>query len=321
MEVIKLERTLLLQNTGFPEKFNNVEIVPIGGLTKEAYVKQCVLNAINSCNPKLNITEVKYINLTDQFPQVNKSFHTGLIVEDIEINQVDKARYNNNGNYVWDKHGKCFARKIVSYVFFSQPTEKSRDILPQSIFPPIIDYMSDFIASPSYTIANHPIYYINIMNKRITAESLIRELAGFVALGFYYIEVFTNSLNVKDVPTGVEEFIKKYGGCDESWTSFRSNHYEIDFNLKKLKFKTNKFILGDYLVRNVSGNLDFQGSSEKFFWMDVLTIFSLALRDGYDVDYSEIELFYTSHVGRFGRSKKMKRFENLINYMKKLTFS
>lgn len=318
-----MERILLLESTGFPEKFSKVEVQPPAGLTKQDYVEQKVLEAVNLYNPKLNLTRVEYGSLINQFPQVQVSKFTGLIVEDMEIQETDQDRLSRLGYFIWSNSNQWFARKIVMYVFLTNPKEESRNILvAQSIFPALINYMDNFIASPSYTIANHPIYFINIINKRITALSVLKPLAGIIASGIDYIEVFPTTINPKTVPTDVESFVRKYeSGCNEHSSTFTSNYYEVDFATKRLKLKTTNLVVGDYLGRS-GHTLQFNGSSEKFYWMGVLPIFLIACQDGYDIDYSEVENFYNSSIGSFtDNNEKFQRFSVLLKFMKKLTFS
>lgn len=315
-------RVLLLESSGFPEKFSKVEVLPPDGLSKEEYVEEKVITAINKYNPKLNITKVEYANLNDQFSQIHSSKFAGLIVEDKEIQVVEKEKYSRLGCYIWNENNRWFARRILVYVFFTIPKEESRNILvAQSIFPELIDYMGDFLSSPSYTIANHPVYFVNIINKNITAQSIIKPFAGIIAAGIDYIEVFPTTINPKIVPKDVEGFVKKYEpDCKKSDTYFSTEYYEVDFKLKRLKIKTSKLVIGDHL--EIKGNyIQFNGSSEKFYWIQILPIFLIACRDNYEIDFLELENFYNSNKDKFSpRSDKIPRFDTLIKFMKKLTF-
>lgn len=316
-----MKRILLLESSGFPEKFRKVEVTPPAGLTKQEYLEQEVLEAINTYNPKLKLTKVEYTNLRTQFPDVQPSKFTGLIVEDIEIKETEQGRYSQLGYFIWDDSTEWFARKIVMYVFLTNPKEESRNILvAQTIFPAFIDYMNDFINSPSYTIANHPIYFINIINKTITAQSVLKPLAGIIAAGINYIEIFPTTINPKTVPLDVESFVRKYeSGCTGS--TFATDYYEVDFTAKKLKLKTTNLVLGGHIERN-GAYLQFKGSYEKFYWMGILPIFLIANQDGFEIDYSELENFYNTNIGNFNPSnEKFHRFSILIKYIKKLTFN
>lgn len=317
-----MERILLLERNGFPEKFGNVEVKPPEGISKQEFIEQKVIDAINEHNPKLKISKIEYDNLNSQFPDVYTSKFAGLIVEDKKIKESEKERFKKLGYHIRNINNEWFARKKLIYVFLTNPKEVSRNILvAQSIFPTLIDYMGKYIDSPSYTIANHPIYFINIINKKITALSVIKPLAGIIAAGIDYIEVFPLTINPKSVPKDVESFVRKYEeNCKDFSSTFESNYYQVDFKLKKLKIKTTNLVIGDYLERN-GEFLQFKGSSEKFYWMGILPIFLLACEDGYDIDFSELEKFYNANINNFKKNnEKFHRFKLLLDYMKKLTF-
>lgn len=315
-----MKKILLLEESGMSNRFDKVEVSPPAGTSKIDYLERKVLKAINLYNHKLKITRIEYGDLNDLFPEVEASKYTGLIIEKQEIIEVEEEDYSRLGYTVREISDQWYAMKIVAYIFFSVPKEKGRNTLvAQSIFPEFIDYMDRFIASPSYTIANHPIYYINIINKEITARTVLKPLAGIIATGIYYVEAFPSTINSNDVPYNLKGFVEQYElGYNPLHSRFVSDYYEIDFALKELKIKTfpTRFL-------NMTGtNFQFKGSSEKFYWMEILPVFLMACKEGYNVDYSELEDFYDSNIGHFtSRNEKFPRFLKLLNYIKKLNFN
>lgn len=321
-----MERKLLLQKSKFPAKFEEIEVNPANGISKQKYVEDKIIQSINEYNYKLNISSIEYDDIQNQFKDIRTSDFTGVIIEEIEIKETEKDRYDNEKYFLLNSGDKWLVRRILTYVFFSDSNESSRSSLfTQSIFPTTIDYMMDFISSPSYTIVNHPIYFVNIINKKITANSLIKRLASFIVLGFEYIEVFNNNtINSKEVPIDVKNFIKKYDNTyKEDDLIFSSNFFEVNFDLKTIKIKTDKLVVGDFLKQNAStGKISFNGSSEKFYWMEILPIIICGCNNDYKIDFSDLEYFYNSNVNNFSsRDDKIKRFPILIEYIKKITFS
>jgi len=317
-----MECKLLLDISGFPQKLLGIDITAPSGVTKQDYVEEKIILAINNYNPKLNITGIEYENIRAQFPDIQVSRSSGLIVEDIEIPNNKKTDYENSGYYVRNQVAGCIARRIIIYAFFSDNNENGRDVLfTQSIFPAIIEYMGKYIQSPSYTVANHPIYFINIINKNIAAPSLIRRLASIVASNFEYIRIFANTNQIVDVPIEIKAFIEMYGRNYVSDSpNYSNDFFEIDFLSKKLLIKTSKLVVGEYLVINDSGKFAFHGSSEKFYWMEIFPIVVLAAQSGYYIDYTELELFCTSNVSEFGsRDDKFRRFGIFLQYIKKIS--
>lgn len=321
-----MERKLLLQKSKFPSKFGEIVVSPANGISKQKYVEDKIIKSLNEYNYKLNISSIEYDDIQNQFKNIRTSDFTGVIIEEIEIKEIEKGRYDSDEFFVLNTQDKWFVRSIVAYIFLSDSNESGRSSLfTQSIFPATIDYMLDFISSPSYTIVNHPTYFVNIINKKITANSLIKRLASFIVLGFEYIEVFNNNtIDSKEVPTDVKNFIKKYDNAyKEDEPVFSSSFFEIDFELKKIKIKTDKLVVGDFLKQNTAtGTIGFNGSSEKFYWMEILPIIICGCNNDYKIDFSNLEHFYNSNINNFSsRDDKIKRFPILIEYIKKITFS
>ena len=331
---MKLKRKLLIQcdrpeaEAQFPKRFEKIAIDLDEGISKKEYVEKQIIKSINKYNCKLNISEIEYVNINNQFEDIITTSYTGVIVEDIEIQKNEEVKYKEKDCYIWNDEDKCYARKIIIHVFLSPPTEDGRNILfTQSIFPATIDYMIDFIHSPSYTITNHPMYFINIINKRITADTLIKRLESIIATGFEYIEVFdNNTINPSEVASDIKSFIRKHEkDYEENNAIFSTEYYEINFDLKEIKIKTDRLRVGEYLIeKNVKGvnMFDFNGSGEKFYWIEILPIVILGCNNNYKIDFSNLEEFYNSNIDRFSdNGGKIQRFDKLIKFIKKITFS
>ena len=79
------------------------------------------------------------------------------------------------------------------------------------MFPTLLEYAEEYMQSPSYTIANHKFCFINILDKTITANMILRHLASLCAAGMDYIEVFGNdSIDVKQIPKDLKAFLRIY---------------------------------------------------------------------------------------------------------------
>ena len=70
--------------------------------------------------------------------------------------------------------------------------------------------MEDNIISPSYTIADHKFLFINLLNKEITANMILRHIAGMYLIGIDYIETFVDSLDTSNIPKDLLEFLKTF---------------------------------------------------------------------------------------------------------------
>jgi hypothetical protein len=313
---------LLLDSSGIRNHFSDI---PVNGEpATRSYVENQIICAINNYNSNLNIEGVEYADIRGQFPEVELSNYTGLIIENTEIGNDESTAYEGNGYFVVNIEGHFFARKILIYVLFSDTRERGRNVLfTQSIFPAVMEYMGRYIDSPSYTLANHPIYFINIINRTLTARSLLRRLALLVALNIECIEVFSENIRPADVPMEIKAFITAYyeNYDDVNQHEFVTDYFIVDFTRHILIIKTNKLVLGEYIIDDGEKYL-FKGSCEKFYWMEILPIVVLSVKNGYHIDYTELETFITSNVGNFtARDDKFKRFGMLLQYIKKISLS
>lgn len=313
-------RKLLLSQLGFPKKFIDSSITPSDGTSKQEYMEKKVVHSINQYNPKLNITSIEYLDIKEQFPHLKIGIYTGLIVEDFRVNEEEKDKYNEREYFVWKSNEEWYVRKIVIYVFLSDFKVKGRNIISQSIFPEIIDFMGLYNTSPSFSIANHPIYYINILDKKITAPTIIKQIAGMIVSDIEYIEVFTQNEELSNVPKDIYEYVSIFEkDFATGSTTFVSEYYEVNFLTKVVKIKTDKLTLGDYLTYKSGTEYQFKGSSEKFYWMEIVPIVSLAVENGYIIDYSLLEEFYNQYKDNFSENdEKFQRFYILLKFIKKL---
>lgn len=310
---------LLLSSAAYPNAFENIEIESLD-YSKQIYVENKILEVIKEKNKKFDIDGIEYCRISERFPNFQETNYSGAIVEVFNITEREKESYYSDENYIFEKEGNIFVQQLWAYMFLSVPREQSRSsLISQSIFPPLIDFMNIYRDSPSYTIANHPIYFLNIINKNITAASIIRKLAGLIAMDIVYIEVFTTTLNTNEIPKDPKAFLHKFNDCSYDDNSFQNNCFYIDFENKIFRIKTEDLIVGKYLILKDNGNIDFHGSDEKFYWMDLLPMLMLSLKYNYEIDYSDLELFVTSKRDLFSNSnKKIERFEILLNYIIKL---
>jgi hypothetical protein len=98
-----------------------------------------LINTLNTKNPKLNVSTVEYIDLKDEYNVSQK--RSGVIVDESPLE-----------------------KKILAYIFLSTDSVGARNsFVAQSIFPDLIDLMELCIKSPSFTVLNHPVFFINTL--------------------------------------------------------------------------------------------------------------------------------------------------------------
>lgn len=316
-----MKRIIILNDRQFPNGFNYVPVIPTEGITKVAYVEQKILDAVNSYNRKLNVQKIEYLPIEKQFPKYKKGKSNGVLIEEFDINPKESETYIRNGCYVYSLGARCLCRRILLFLFISGATENTRTaFISQTVFPTLIDYAGEFIDSPSYSIANHKFCFINILNKTITSNMILRHLASLCAAGMDYVEVFANSINPSLIPMDLKEFLKEYASkfiinYNDATQIYEDDNYKINFAKKIFIWKTSSMI--SKLIQK-EGVLDFNGSAEKFYWIETLPMSLFAYKQGYTVDYTDYYNFVKTYKSKFSpSSEKFSRCEVLLSYIEK----
>ncbi|MFP5453343.1 hypothetical protein [Parvimonas sp. G1604] len=318
-----MERIIILNNKQFPAGFNSVDVTPPAGVTKISYVENRMIAAVNSYNPKLKVNRIDYIDIKTQFPFYKKGNSNGVLVEEFEINPANRNTYLQNGCYVYSSGTKCICRRIMMYLFVSGAVENTRTaFISQTVFPTLLEYADDYLLSPSYSIANHKFCFINILNKTITATMILRHLSSLCSAGMEYVEIFNNrSIVPSAIPKDLKSFLQTYspnyaGNYNVVTDTYEDDNYKIEFKNKEFTWKANPMVAK--LISKTATTVDFNGSAEKFYWIETLPMAIFAYKQGYLIDYSEYENFVTTYTGRFSASSdKFARCQTLLNYVKK----
>jgi len=310
----------------FPEKLDRVvDYYDIDGnpvFMGRDKVELAIKKKLNRFNSAMSIESIEYVDIKERFQSVEAGCYTGLIVEEKEITPSEKEPHQSKGEYVyWDCEDNAFkAQKIFAYVFISPEKVQARNsFVSQAIFPELLDYMERYLSSPSFTIANHPIFFINISKEQIKAKSIIRNFIGLELLDIRYFELFGPSFDPHtDMPTVFEDLLIEYYNCTKM--PCRTDWFEVNGLHRYFSFDFSKFVPGGLLELNSSGNVQFHGSNEKFFILNALPVAVWALKAGYDVDLSSFETF-CKNEGPYKFSvtdKKFPRVVTMYKYLKKL---
>lgn len=318
-----MKRILLLNDSEFPNRFNSVIVIPPSGITKIQYTENKIIDALNAYNPKLNVDKIEYLTIETQFPKFKNGKPNGVLIEEFEINSSLTKQYQSNGCYVYTNGGKNMCRRIMMYVFVSGADENTRTaFISQTVFPTLLDYADDYLSSPSYTIANHKFCFINILNKTITANMILRHLASLYAAGMDYVEVFNNgSIEPKKIPKNLKNFLKQYAtDFDSKYNSitdiFEDDNYRIEFKNKLFVWKASHMAATKIVKKGAK--VDFQGSNEKFYWIETLPMAIFAYDLGFKIDYTDYRDFITAYKHKFSaKSEKFARCEVLLKYISK----
>lgn len=312
---------LLLTNKAFPNNFSNIA-TPKEVLEdqKISWVEQKIIGAINQKNYKLKIENIEYCDIPARFPDFLDSNYAGLIVEEFTISLEMEEYYRSRNYFVYSCDDIVFAQRPWIYIMTTSVTEPGRNVfVSQSIFPTLIDYMSKFLKTSCYEVANHPIYFLNIVKKQVTAQTIMKQIHALALMNVCYIDVFNSTPNVSKKTFTLKKYVLTFdpSSYDEEHQLYTSAKFDLDFKNKKLKIKTQDLTTEGYLVQG-SSYIDFKGSSEKFYWMEMLPVTIKAFEENFDIDYDDFKTFCQRKAEFSPNSSKFSRFETILSFIRKL---
>lgn len=270
-----------------------------------------LLDKINKYNPKLKVDTLKYIDIKKMFNHFEQSINGGLMVREVEYIEGMKI---DSETFMFTKNDKKFLWIIDGYVFTTLTTDvdSRNSFYAQLIFPSLLTYMDRFLDAPMFSILNHPIYILDICNKQITANSVLKNFADMIIIGVEYIEVFPEFAKKKH-EYNIESYLNKFFKKSINFPLVNYKHFNVDLENKKLFIKVDM----DFLL-DKNGNIN--GSNEKYYYMYVLPVLLLCIKENFNVNYNELVEFYDTQSKLSKKiSMKIKRFKVFIDYIDKLT--
>lgn len=277
---------LILNNKEYPNAFENHPGENVPASNKQDFFEKKLMETLNHHNLKLKVEQIKYSDTKSLFNLSQK--RSAVIVQE-----------NSEGQL------------ILAYVFLSPNTDDSRNILvAQSIFPDLVDTIPKYINASHFTMLNMPIYFINMIDKKIESSSIIRDFALLSTSEFNYIELFKHSvLEKNNIGNNIIQFKRKF--FDD--LSLENKFFELDSSSKKIKIS---FPVDELLD---AAQTDFNGSNEKFYWTQILLISIIASKNNYTLDISDFEDFVTNYESQFSStSLKLSRCKIILGYLQKL---
>lgn len=320
-----MKTKLLLGGGDYPSRFDITDYVNGECATLGAF-EYALIEAINEHNPKLCLEEVEYSLDGDCFALMRSSSFLGVIVEDFvltDAEQAQLARRPFDWQFIHRGMNDNLVRRPIAYTLLTPTKIAGRNVLPaQQIFPVLIDLMEKCIQSSSFEPGNHPIYILNILNADVSAESIKRRFASLSMMGINVIDVYHSSFDRSIKPRNLEEYCRVYLSEVKADDSYITDDYCINTASKVVSVKTDRWVVGDYLQTHGTAHA-VKGSSEKFYWIEVIPLVLIGIREGYRLDYSQYDQFINreqlmSGNDSFLNSDKFHRMLVLRDYFKKL---
>lgn len=320
-----MKTKLLLGNTNYPSRFE-ISDYTNGECATLAELEASLIEAINTHNPKLHVEEIEYSLDSDIFTLAKSSSYLGIIVEDSVLTDDEQAAIKRkpfDWQFIHRGKDNNLIRRPVIYTLITQTKILGRNVLPaQLVFPVLIDLMERCIRSSSCEPGNHPIYMLNILNVDVSAESIRRRFASLSMMGIDVIDIYHKSYNHSLRPRNLEEYCRIYLSDVRVGDDYITGDYCIDTKARIVHVKADRWVVGDYLQMNGTAHA-VKGSSDKFYWIDVIPLVLIGIHEGYRLDYSQYEQFIKTEQQMSGndnflKSDKFHRMIVLRDYFQKL---
>lgn len=299
---------LVLNESLFPDEFNRYSEVANSTISLAEFEIE-VLNSINEHNKHLNVEKIVYSSIKNINGTFGSTKYTGIIGEIFELQEYNtKNKKDKKADLLIDNIEYVFKEMI--YVFVSPAKEATRNaLISQQIFPNVIDMLEQGLASQNYKPMNRITYFLNIIDTEITATSVINRIYSLNLMHIEVINVLKN--NTIESCKNIYRYLELTGSSGGV-----NNCINIDITNKSVVVKANDTLIG--VVSSGTGK-DFHGSSEKFYWMNILPFVVGAATEGFDINIKEFSDYVNSNKTLYKpNSEKFRRFMILDHYFKKL---
>lgn len=241
-----------------------------------------LIKKMNEINSKYKVDSIKFVD--EPVPAIERNaINAGTIEKEVDGERIPLA-----------------------YIFVSNPNLGSRNIFgAQQLFPGLSYLVDRYINSPSYELANLPIYFVNGSTDNVT-ESMQETIMAMSLMGVRYVQVF----NEETLPVGI--LYSDLAGYSRFITNdtekrqpgiIHTDFYKLDQKNKTIIFTTSSL---------KEDNINSFGSSDRFFVIKAYPALILADEAMYDIDVSRIEVFLSTY--RKGKNN----LEPFIKFAKKL---
>ena len=233
-------------------------------------------------------------------------YYFGLIMELTEIQAGELVTTENLFGYV----GKLYKFTIFGYIFMSLNEVPSRNtFVSQIIFPELIKLIKETQDAETFEISGKPLFFINFVNKRITARTILKDLELIRLVGINIIHLFDGAELDIDLSRSIGEFNAKYS---QNIYNYSESTNEISLKLDELQ--------RNILINN-NGSHYYQGSSEKFYFLSALCIAKFACNIGVRLNLDEINRFRTLYANELANpnNSKFAYTDAIFKYLEKLS--
>lgn len=278
-----------------------------------------VIEKLNAYNPKLKVRQIL------PFPDDEKSFSIAKRANSTRFALVAEAyggipthnplpRDEGVGEI---EDGSTALYRAVLYLFVATESSGRNVFATQTVFPGLCALIDEMKAAPGIAFSSHPVYFIDLALGGMP-DSVRRTLQLFTAMGVGYVSVHRANFEPAATPRGLEALLQTVGD-----QRVGRPFYSLDVENRMLTYTDSKFKPGHLLAPGATPtNWTFNGSSDKFYWSEVLPVAVVAAHSGFGIDCSKV-VSYLSGVRADSAgaimSVKFDRTVALFEYIEKIS--
>lgn len=260
----------------------NIEALKKIGINSIDEYYRLLISKMNEVNSKYKIESIEFVD--EPVPVIgSNAINAGRIIKKVNDEIITQA-----------------------YIFVSNPNLGSRNIFgSQQLFPGLSRLISHYIPSPSFDLANLPIYFVNGSTDKIT-NSMQETIMGMALMDVRYVQLF----NEESLPDGLfrnnlvgySRFISNEINAKKNGIVI-TDFYNLNYIEKKISFTTKTF---------KEDKIDSFGSSDRFFVIKAYPALILADKEKYSIDITKIQNFLSTY------NKGKNNLEPFIQFAQKL---
>src|SRR5699024_8569925 len=160
------------------------------------YVIKLIIKQTEKFNKHIKITDVVF-DKTNMVTGISRTISQSRLYNQIKIEKNQKNYYKDSNYEVFEVDEDYYAKQTLAFVQHSSMTEQGRNTtIAQDIFPIMAEYMNLTLLHPNYYYANLPMYYIHLVNKEYSADTIQSNLLILKLMGVFVIDIFEKNISL-----------------------------------------------------------------------------------------------------------------------------
>lgn len=277
-----------------------------------------IIEKLNAYNPKLKVGRILPFPGESSFSIAKRADSTKFALVAEAYGEVPDHRplEPDEGTAETEDTSTALYRAVL-YLFVAIESTGRNVFVTQTIFPGLCALIDEMKAAPGIAFSSHPVYFLDLASGPMPG-SVLRTLKLFTAMGLGYVPVYRTEFDPADVPRELEALLQATGDQRAG-----RPYYSVDAENRMLTYTKSQFRPGQLLEEGATpANWKFNGSSDKFYWSEVLPVAAVAAHSGFRIDCSEVVSYLAAVRADSGGAKMSTKFDRtvaLFQYIKKIS--